>query len=165
MKLKGFLLFNGAIPTRVDVDALLEGIGIPQVGTHIPYADISAIIKLDRKNSRWNSVITAWRKELESEHNIFLKAIPNEGFDVMSDDVKMEAVRGHVKRSRNSLKRAEIIATQVKRESLTDENKASYDHYRKLRAALELVERTAAKDIVYPELDRTVGNGSNGAGN
>jgi hypothetical protein len=155
-KLLGFLIYNGAIPTGPEVDELLEKIGIPEVGTQITYSQISAIIGVTHKDSRWKSIVTAWRKELQDNHKIVLSAIPNEGFDVLDDNGKTGKITGYMKKARNNFNRAGKIAVHIERNKLTDENKVVFDHYNNSMAALRLAEKTMAKPLDFPELDRSV---------
>lgn len=154
---KGFMKYNVNIPTRVDVDALIEKIGIPKAGDHIPYSRITEIIKVDRKSGRWNGVIAAWSKELRNKHGIELRAVANEGFEVLDDNGKANKVHGYVKRAANSFGRAERTARNIDRNKLNDENKKVFDHTMNFVAAVKLADATVAKQLTYPELDRAAG--------
>lgn len=157
-KMRGFLLYRGAIPTEPDVNALMEQIGVPEEGSQISYDQITKVIGVDRKTSRWHSVVSAWRKELLDNNGIVLKAIANEGFDVLTDNGKAGAVMEYVGRARNAFRRADKVARRVNPAKLADDKRAAFDHYGKIRATLELAEKTAAKAVEYPELDRGTGN-------
>lgn len=150
-KLRGFLLYRGSIPTDIDVDKLFEVLGIPTAGEVITYSRITEITGIDRKNNRWVSVTGAWRKRLQNDHGIILKAAPNEGFNVLDDNGKTDTIVDYVKRARNSFKKADKVAFNVDRQKLTDDRRATFDHYGRIRAALELAEATAAKQLDYPD--------------
>lgn len=151
---KGFMKYNVNIPTRVDVDALIKEIGIPEVGSHISYNRIIEVIKVERTTGRWNGVVEAWKRELQNKHGIELRAVANEGFDVLDDNGKTNKVHGYVKKAANSFRRAEKTARLVDRTKLTDENKKVYDHTMNFVAAVKLADATVAKQIDLPELDR-----------
>lgn len=153
-KPKGFMTYGVKIPTRVDVDALIDAIGIPQPGDHISYTRIAEVTKLNRNDGRWVSVVNAWIKHLRTRHNVELRAVPNEGYDVLSDNGKTDKISNHIRRAANQFRRAETIAGKIDRRNLTDENKTVYDHQMKFIAAVKLADLTIAKQQQYPELDK-----------
>lgn len=156
LKPKGFMRYNVTIPTRVDVDALIESIGIPEVGAHIPYSRIVEVIKVDRKEGRWNSVVSAWKRELQTKYGIELRAVANEGFDVLDNEGKITKVHGYINRAANSFRRADKIARNIDRSNLSDEGKKVFDHQMKFIAAVRLADATVAKQLTYPELDKAI---------
>ena len=150
-KLRGILFFNDGIPTKPDVDKLLEEIGVPAAGDSIAYSRITEVTGITRKTSRWVSVTNAWRKHLQDKHGIVLKAAPNEGFNALDDNGKTDTVLGYVKRAKNSFRRADKIAIRVDRQKLSEDRRISFDHYGRVRAALELADKVAAKQLDYPD--------------
>lgn len=153
-KPRGFMKYNVNIPTRVDVDALIKEIGIPEVGSHIPYSRIVEIIKVDRKTGRWNSVVNAWKKELRKKHGIELRAVANEGFEVLDDNGKTNKFLGYITKGANAFVRAEETGRLIDRTRLTDDNKKVFDHATNFTAAVRLADITVAKQPVFPELDK-----------
>jgi len=72
----GKILFAG-LPTGPDVQNLIDTLGMPNEGDHIPYADVEAVLGLTRKSDphRWASVTGAWKRRVEREANVILKAV------------------------------------------------------------------------------------------
>jgi hypothetical protein len=104
-------LFFGGVPTAPDVNRLLKEYpgDVLVTGTVIPYEDIAAVINVQVEANRFKSVTGAWRKALENDFNIILKAgSPPGSFVVLSNGEKVDYSRGKlrsaVRASRRSLK-------------------------------------------------------------
>mgnify|MGYP001320418575 CR=1 FL=1 len=148
---KNYLTFNGGVPTDPEVNDLMEEIGVPRPGDIIPYTRIEAIIKTTRKRARWISVTTAWRKRLDRDHNILLKAVPNEGFEVLDNSGRVNFGGKLYKESLRRMGRAVKVVSTTDRSGLNDDEKRAADHIQKTGAQLRLVAQTAARDLSYPD--------------
>jgi len=126
---KNYISFNGGISTAPEVNELLDKIGVPKPGDEIHYSTISQIIGIpNRRAARWQSIVGAWRRRLEREHNILLYAVENEGYKAMYpiDRVKFSAKK--FRQGIKSVSRAVIVAQATDRAALTDEDKRTLDH-------------------------------------
>lgn len=156
---KSFLIFNGGISTEPEVNELFEKFGIPIAGQQFSYREIETVLRISRTATRWKSVVGAWRKRLFRQHNILLKAIPNEGFQAMGNSERVTFSSGLFKGGLKRLSQAATVASSTDRTGLSDEEKAAADHIQKTGANLRLAAQTAARQLVYPELDKP-GNGA-----
>ena len=152
MKLRGFLTVGNRIPTELDVNRLVERFGRPELGQLIPYAEVEQTINLTRKDSRWYGVINAWRKRLQNDHRIFIKAINNEGLLAMDDNDKMDKAGKHNEQAFNHIQKAGVLLSHTERANLSDDRKPIYDHAVKVVAAAEGAMLTAPKKLIPPEL-------------
>lgn len=78
-------VFLGGVPTGPDVRRLIERFGTPEVGTTIPYAEITAIVGSAPEKSRFKSVTGAWRRKLLNEYGIEMAPRDGEAFVVLSE--------------------------------------------------------------------------------
>lgn len=82
-------------PTGPDVQKLLDHFGAPVVGTRITHEEVSAVIGVTYRQSRYRTVTDNWRKQLLDRDNIDLRADPGEGFTVMDSEQRvMTGLRG-----------------------------------------------------------------------
>jgi len=148
---KNYLIFNGGRSTEPEVNDLIEQIGVPSVGEQIPYTQIEAIIKVRRRTFRWNSIIIAWRKRLEREHNILLKAVPNEGYEVLNNSGRINLGGKFFKEGLRRVGRAVKVVSCTSRDGLSDQEKKAADHIQTTGAAIHLSAQTAARQLTYPD--------------
>jgi hypothetical protein len=157
---KNYISFNGGISTEPEVNDLIEQIGIPVPGDQISYLRISEIIKVKKGTSRWSSVVSAWRKKLERQHNVILGAVPNEGYEVLSNSGRVNLGGKFFKESLRRMGRAVKVVTSTDRAGLSDDEVKAAEHIQKTGASLRLAAQTAARQLAYP--DPEVKPGGNG---
>ena len=58
------LPFSEGLPTRPDVDLLLKTWPEPKVGDRFAYEVIEQLLNLDRRDNRFRTVTTNWRKRM-----------------------------------------------------------------------------------------------------
>lgn len=140
-------LYFGGIPTRPDVDALIEHLGVPDEGNHIMYADIEKVIGVTRYSNRGNTVIAAWRKRLFNDHNVVL--IPNRGksFKAANPHERVDVSRTKVQTGYRSIRRGSRIARKTDMHRLDEPNRKACEHLAQIDAMLSLAERTRAKEL------------------
>jgi hypothetical protein len=144
--------FNGAgITTEPEVNDLIEKIGVPKPGDQISYIQVSEIIKVKRGTGRWHSIVGAWRKRLDNDHNILFKAISNEGFLVLDNAGRVTLGADKFKGGLRRIGRASSIVTRTDRTGLTEEEKRVADHIQRTGATLRLTAQTAARELKYPD--------------
>lgn len=140
---------NGGIPTDIDVERIIKEIGIPQPGDVVLYADIDRVLSMDRSNYRWKSVVMAWRKKMDREHNIILKARTNEGFVALDGSGRADFCGRVYKGGLRRITRAAVVATRTDRIGLSAEDVRTLDHIASTGASLRLAAATAARQIVH----------------
>lgn len=158
------VIFSGGIPTAPDVEALIDQLGVPKPGDEISYKQIETVINVSRERSRWKTVTNAWRKRLEHEYNLYLKAIPNEGFQCMTNS---ERINLGVKKFNQGVSRISYsgkIVTKTARVGLSEEETKAADWLQQTTAQLRLTAQTRARELKYPSLELGSGNGTEEAG-
>jgi hypothetical protein len=137
------------IPTDIDVHRLQETIGVPQPGDTISYHQIDKVLGLDRSQHRWKTVVNAWRRKLDREHNIILKARSNQGYVALDGAGRADYCGRVYKGGLRRIVRASVVATRTDRLGLNYEDVRVLDHISSTGAALRLAAATAARQIKY----------------
>lgn len=145
-------IFFAGLPTGPDVQKLIDTLGMPSEGNHIPYADVEAVLGLTRKNDphRWASVTGAWRKRVEREANIILKAVSNQGYDALTPSGRVDHSGRTYKGGLKKIVRASNVAAGTDRTSLSPEEVRTCDHIQNTGAQLKLAAATAARQLKAP---------------
>jgi hypothetical protein len=141
--------FFRGIPTKVDVDALVAAIGVPEAGTEIKHDDIAKIINQPVRSYRYCTVVSAWRKRLERENNVLLQALTGVGYVSLNASGRVAVAASKYKCSLRQVERSGKIAAKTDRKTLTDEEKRACDHIQNTSAALRMAADKAARAIVW----------------
>ena len=153
------LTFNRGIPTDVDVRKLEERFGVPAPGDMIGYDDITDTLKVGRDQNRWRSVVVAWRKKLDREHNILLKAVSNEGFRAMDGHARVDFSGRTYKGGLRRIVKAATIAARTDSAGLTPGELKTRDFIQNAGAVIRGAAATAARQLTYPDPEKAVANG------
>lgn len=78
------------IPTKLDVDKLLETFTQPKENDVIMWSEIEEATGLSKGQYRFKTVVNAWRTALERDFDILLYAIPGEGLAVADANTKID---------------------------------------------------------------------------
>ena len=78
------------IPTKLDVDKLLEAFTQPKENDVIMWSEIEEATGLRKGQHRFKTVVNAWRTALERDFDILLYAIPGEGLAVADANTKID---------------------------------------------------------------------------
>jgi len=143
--------FFGGVPTDIEVKQLSEKFGVPVAGQVIKYQEISDAIGVQRVDGRWQSVVSAWRKKLERENNIIMKAIDNIGFEALNAAGRVELSAKVFKQAVRRTGRAANIAAQTNRAELNEDQKRVCDHIQNTGAALRLAAAQASRQIKWDD--------------
>ena len=151
--------FFGGIPTDIEVKLLSDRFGVPKQGQIIKYDDITDVIKVQRTESRWGSVVSAWRKKLERENNIILTAVKNLGFEALTSSGRVDFSAKVFKQAIKRTGRAATIASKTNRKELSESERKVCDHIQNTGAALRLAAAQATRQINWEDdNDGTVAN-------
>jgi hypothetical protein len=111
----GNTVFFGGVPTQKDIKALAQRFADIDVGDEISHADIESCTGLSRKESRYQTVVAAWRKMLLNEKNIELGAVPGVGFRVLNNServsVGIDGIQKGARKQLRSIKKAVMVCT------------------------------------------------------
>jgi len=123
-------IYFGGIPTAADVNLLMESIQVQKMkpGDLIPYADITDIIRQDKKSHRWISVTNAWRKKIEKDYNIILECDPTErAFRILPEGGKVQLSRKKLRTAASAARRSYVISGLVNVKQLTEDERRDHD--------------------------------------
>jgi hypothetical protein len=100
------------IPTDPDVRLLLARYGVPAEGWLIAHRELEEVLGVDRRSHRYGTVIAAWRKRLQDEHNVVLIAVPGVGYKVGTPDDRVEHGSRRIRTGQRITRRAyRVIGT------------------------------------------------------
>lgn len=139
--------FAGGVPTEPDVKALLQAITNLEPGKVVEHAEIEAVIKVDRRKSRYRTVVDAWRARLLREQNVDLQARAGVGFVVLTEEERVGAsVRDYGSGARKMGRSVRRIG-RVRVEQLEPADQRKVEHVRRhMEATLSSV-RESTKEI------------------
>lgn len=115
--------FMRGVPTDLDVRRLEERFGIPEEDVIITWDEIEQELAVPKNSFRFKSVLTAWRKKLEREHNIIMIAVPKQGIKAANPDDRLTYASKKMKSGKKFIVRASTIATLTDEKRLTEAGK------------------------------------------
>jgi len=144
-------IFRGGIPTKADVDRLMEAYPVAKLveGAQISYAEIEAVIKEKYGTNRFRGVVTRWRRMLFRDHNIYLYA-PGAGsrkLIVADPTTRISDASKKNKTGQKYFLRASAIASTTDTKALDDEQRRLADRMARYPRMLELVANTQPQQL------------------
>jgi len=139
------------MPTDVDVERMRQAFGVPQPGQIITYRDIEDLLKVRRETGRFRSVTTAWRKRLDREHNVSVKAIPNVGYEARDSHARVDYGTRTYKGGLRRIGKAAMLAVRTDRSGLDPDEVRALTHIATVGAQLRLMAATEARKLRAPE--------------
>lgn len=149
-------LFLGGIPTGPDVKRLRESLPKLTDGLEITHDDVSAVLGLSPRTSRYRAVTGAWRKDALNLDNIEIAAVPSIGFKCLSGPERLSAnIKGFRQGTRKQGKSIRRV-TMIRAETLTDDEQAKQLHV--MRLGQQLIGQAASmmKQIEAPKAQEQV---------
>lgn len=144
-------MYFGGVPTDLDVEKLKTKFGVPAPGTAISYQAIAECLGISRNEFRWHSVVGAWRRHLDRQFNVILKAVKNDGFVALDPSGRVDYSGRKYKGGLRQVVRAATVAARTDRGSLSPEEVRVCDHIQNTGASLRLAAATAARSLKYEE--------------
>lgn len=141
------LSFQTGIPTKPDIDRLLNEIGIPQEGEEITYERISGVIREERESPRWKTVTSAWRNVLYREHNLVTESVPGKAIRVATPSERVHHSASKYKAGLRRVYRAGDVAQKTSIQDLKAEEQRACTHIVNATAALRLAAAQQAKQL------------------
>lgn len=144
-------LFAGGIPTSIDVGKLLQAFGVPEENEVITHEEIENTIGTGRRSHRYGTVLAAWKRALETKHNVILGSVPGVGYKALPPTERIDMATSKYRSGLRATGRASNVAMSTDRSRLDDEARRAQDFLRSINAKLRLAAATTAKEITYPE--------------
>lgn len=86
------IVFHKGSATGADVRKLIEAFGTPSEGAEISHDEIaSAIENVSPSDSRYKTVVAAWRKVLLERHDVDLGSVHGYGYRVLNAQERIDA--------------------------------------------------------------------------
>ena len=145
------LIFSAGVPTAPDVERLSESYPELKEGQVITKEEISSIIATPANTHRWRTVFASWRRKLERESNIVLRAVPTVGYRVSDPMDRVDISGSKYKGGVRQLNRAARIAARTDRVRLTMEAARACDHIVMTTGQVNTLLAVEAKKLRYPE--------------
>jgi hypothetical protein len=142
-------LFVGGVSTEPDVKRLLETFGCPDEGKVISYADVEAMLGIERTTSRFRTVVTAWRRQLKKLHNVEMFTLSGVGYRVLAPADRVVGSVNEFARGVRKIGRAVTRIESVPVERLDQKQQKSAEHTRRLMHATLSQARSDSKAIAF----------------
>lgn len=146
-------IFFSGVPTKPDVEKLRDALKIPEEGVLIPWERFESVLGFKRTTHRFSTVLQAWRRGLESEHQIIMGAVSGKGLMRLAPNDRIEHGAAKTRRGVRQIGRGARIVLFTDRSRLTPENQKAADHLTRCATAMKLAMATAAKEISLPSLE------------
>lgn len=143
-------LVFGGIPTKLDVDKILAMWPDLKAKDIIPYQDIETLCEIKRRTCRWSVVTNAWRRRLESERNMLLRAGDGQ-FEVLDNHGRVAMAGTTYKSALRKVGRSVVVAAKTDRTGLNPDEKRTVDHIQNTGAALRLSAMQEARRIKWDD--------------
>ncbi len=142
-------VFFGGVPTEPDVKKLIGAYGSPAEGTVLPYDELSEVLQLSRRSSRFRTVITAWRKQLLKEYNLDSKARVGEGIVILTPEQRVEESGKNLLSSARQVRRGFVRASTVPTARLDGISRQKHDHMMRIGRVMHDAITTNCKALTY----------------
>lgn len=138
-------LFFGGVPTKPEVDALLEIVKVKAEGQILTKEEIEESMGCDTRSNRGGSIIGSLKRRALRELNVWLCAVPREGYRIADPAERMQSSAGLVAQGRRRIARAAVVAETTDAARLDEEGRKLRDSIRTIPARLRLAELCAPK--------------------
>ena len=140
------------IPTKLDVDKLLETFTQPKENDVILWSEIEEATGLSKGQYRFNTVVNAWRTALERDFDILLYAIPGEGLAVADANTKIDLASRKIELNDKGKKKWVERTFRVKASNLDEVRRDTQSRILTAYGAmLTLTAATAPKKLSIPD--------------
>jgi hypothetical protein len=138
-------LFMAGIPTRIEVDQLMDIMSSYAETDVISYSQIEKVTG-PRHQCRAMTIIGAWKKRAMRERNILLVAEPRIGYRLADPTQRINYSGAMATAGRRRLMRSATIAAATAADRLDDEQRKTREHIMTIPVRLRLAELTAPKN-------------------
>lgn len=142
------LPFNEGLPTRPDVDLLLKTWPEPKVGDRFPYEVIEQLLNLDRRDNRFRTVTTNWRKRMHESMGVVVEAEAGNAFYVASADQITARTHSVLRFVGHKARRHRRKLASAKVEN--DQQRATVEHQARIMLAVEKDAKKSRMNLLPP---------------
>lgn len=116
--------YSRGVPTGPDVDRMVENFGAVPEGESVPCADIEDVLGVRRDQSRYRTVMAAFRRRMFHERNVDIEGNGEGGFVVNTPERRIARAGKMVETGRRVVGRAVLLACQTDASRLPDDCRA-----------------------------------------
>jgi len=123
-------MFFGGVPTEPDIKKIKTEYptNVLTPGKKIAYAEIERLIGVGKREHRFKTVTSQWRKEVEKEVNIIIGCDPGEGFRVLNEPEKVDLSSSKTRSAGRAARRAYVVAARTDIKELDENDRKRLDH-------------------------------------
>jgi len=104
-------LHFGGLPTDPEIRTLYERYGVPEEGIIITYEELEEVLNCKRTTQRFQTVVSRWRRQLESQHNTLMVAVARVGYKAAVPEERVMFGMSQIRQSQRRERRArEVLA-------------------------------------------------------
>ncbi len=144
-------VFGGGVPTEPDVKRLMEAFPSLTPGTILKHGQVSEVIGVTWRTSRYRTICSAWRHRLKREQNVVVRSLPGVGYVVRAEAERVNDAIGDGRRGVRTIGRAVRDIGLVKTEKLPENEQARALHARRLMEGALSSGREAMRQITTLE--------------
>jgi hypothetical protein len=137
---------NPPLTTEPDVRMLEERYKDAQIGQLITYEELEELLQIERHSNRWIAITSRWRRILLNR-SITLSTIRGHGYQVSSNQQKLDISTGSMKSGLRKIVFAGVVANITGKEGLTEEQIRTRDHQRHIAGQITLAMQVAPKAL------------------
>lgn len=112
------------IPTKSEVDFLIERIGIPAEGRLVKRLEIQAAIGREVSESRYRSIVNSWKKRLFGQYDVLMLTDHQGGYFAATPEERITRAISLRESAVMQMGRATVIAASADSRRLTEESAA-----------------------------------------
>jgi hypothetical protein len=130
--------FGKGVPTGADVTAIRRKYADSSLipGTLIPYSEIEDLLLHGRESSRFVTVTSQWRKEVERDTGLIISRERNIGFRVLDERGKLDFSKGKMRTGLRAVSRSIVVAARIDRKALDDSELRQLDKLEQRQAGI-----------------------------
>jgi len=151
--------FHGA-PVGPDVDALRKAFPADELRTFrtISHAKVSEVIGYDYGTHRYDTVVRAWRRSLETDDDILLGSVVGMGYRALTHAERLDYSCGKLRSSYYASRRSGEVAGRIAISELNDEQRARHQLVAR-RAAFIATAYKLRPTAKLPQLEMAIEHG------
>ncbi len=134
------VLYRGNLPTDIDIKKIRDAHPDSSLseGDIVEYAELERLINVSKNTNRFKTVVSRWKKSLESSVGIVMSCVRNVGYQVQNDSGKLEMASDKQDSANRAIKRSVSLLSLIDTTRLEERNKKQYDALRNANAKILL---------------------------
>ena len=144
-------LFFGGMNVENELKLMDKAFSEAKPGDVIPHEDIEKTINLSRKESRYRTVISRWRRDMLKTKNLDIESRRGEGYAVLTPTERVSSGSRHIGLHNRAMKRTFYRVSTIPREQLDSVNAKRADHLQMFMARVIDEMATETRKITPPK--------------